>query len=199
MKESIQNTFIANLQRSRDLTHLHLSLLTGQGQYSSIYSEDILRAAIVLLHASLEELLRSIYKYKYSCITEDQWKNICLLGLNKTGQTKITLADIIKYKEKTVESLLKESIDDYLSRKTYNNIQDIVEFCKELGINSTLIDGNKTLLIEMIERRHKIAHNADREISRDATTPDLLTIEYSRVVLYIDNLENFSRILLDNI
>jgi hypothetical protein len=140
MKDSIQHTFIANLQRSRDLTQLHLSLLSGQDQYTTIYSEDILRAAIVLLHASLEELLRSIYKYKYSCISEEQWKNICLLGFNRTGQTKITLADIVKYKDKTVDMLLKESIDDYLSRKTYNNIQDIVEFCKELGINASLIE-----------------------------------------------------------
>jgi hypothetical protein len=51
----------------------------------------------------------------------------------------------------------------------------------------------------MIERRHKIAHNADREVAREASTPDLLTIEYSKVVLYINNLESFSRILLENI
>ena len=57
---AIRERFERNLQRVRSLVAL-FSSLTGAGRgRASVEIEDILRSAVVLLHASLEDLLRGI-------------------------------------------------------------------------------------------------------------------------------------------
>ena len=63
MRDLIKTAFYTNLQRVRDLTQLHLTLQSFPSQNSILYSEDVLRASIVLMHATMEDLIRGLYKW----------------------------------------------------------------------------------------------------------------------------------------
>ena len=60
----IRQRFGENLDRVRNLVSLYSSSVgVGQGR-RTVQDADILRAAVVLLHATLEDLLRSLAEWK---------------------------------------------------------------------------------------------------------------------------------------
>src|SRR5688500_5534752 len=87
---------------------------------------DILRGALVLAHASLEDLLRSIARYRWDMISDDDFAND--LPFPGTGKANGRFGDLLQHKEKAVAQVLQESLaefkaakEEYLSRKTFNN------------------------------------------------------------------------------
>lgn len=97
MKANIEARFVENIARVRNLTDLYRIHLMGQGSGRRGHSKtDVLRAAVVMLHASMEDLLRSIEYWKLPSANSAVLANIPLAS--KGPATKFNLGDLVAHR-----------------------------------------------------------------------------------------------------
>ena len=86
----------------------------GQGR-RPVGSGDLLRAATVMLHATLEEFLRQLIRWYWpSRGSEEALDKVALLGLTPQGRPKaFLLGKLAAHRGKTVDAVLAESVDAY--------------------------------------------------------------------------------------
>ena len=170
MRESDQYKLIfdRNIERVCSLRKMYNSLRCDEIKEGKEYKfTDILRSAVVLLHSSFEEYYRSVLGYilPKTC-TEDDLKNMSFLGSGGNHKDKITLGGLIKLREKTVDQLITESIQESLRFTSFNDYQDIVSWSKKIKIDLSEFKEQEKLN-KLIHRRHKIVHEADNAKSDD--------------------------------
>lgn len=125
--------------------------------------DDMLRAAVVLLHATLEDFLRVLAVSVIPEASNDVLNSIPLAGMSRYGrQDKFSLGDLAKHKGKNVDTIIKESVNSYLERESFNNIEDIVLLLKNIRVDTEDIKIYFSDIDAMIKRRHQIVHRADR-------------------------------------
>lgn len=160
--EQSKSLFDTNINRVRSLCKMYNLLKSDEVKEGKEYKfTDILRSAVVLLHSSFEEYYRSILGHILPQIcTEDDLKNMSFLGSAGNHKEKITLGSLIKVREKTVDQLITESIQESLSFTSFNDYQDIVVWSKKIKIDLSEFNEQEKLN-KLIQRRHKIVHEAD--------------------------------------
>jgi hypothetical protein len=182
MENDIKKRFSNNLQRVTNLMSLYSAC--NQDSYIDVKRDDVLRAAIVFLHASLEELIRGIFKWKFPAdkINKSAFDKITLKGFPKTG--KFSLGDLVPYKGKTV--------DEHLERTSYNNINDIIQFLDDVGLRNRDFNHLFNDITEIMNRRHLIVHRADREKDQN-----LMLVSYKETVDWSIAVRKFGELLFD--
>jgi hypothetical protein len=162
MLTTIRARFDDNLGRVRNLVKLYDSGLVGSGQgRRPVHSADVLRAATVLLHATLEELLRGLSRWKLPEASKDALNEIPLVGFSRPD--KFHLGELSAHRGKSVDDLIAESLDRHLERSSYNNVEDIVHLLYSIGVDDTNVKHLYPRLAELMARRHLIVHRADKE------------------------------------
>lgn len=185
-----------------DLYNFADSLLKDHQQLATQYQratsgrlpevEDILRSATVLLHASLEDFLRTIASAHLPRTASELLKTIPLAGTANPRQTKYTLSDLAIHCGKDVNSIIDQSIDDWLSQNSFNNCADIVSMLKHIGIDPETCNPEFPSLEEMIARRHCIVHNADRpKDSAEADSPEVVPLNPNTVRKWRESVQQF--------
>ena len=124
-------------------------------------SQDILRAAVVLIHAHLEEFLRTISRVLLPEGNEACLNEIPLAGL-KGRPEKFTLGRLVQHKGKLVDDVLRESVYEHLERSNYNSTDEISNLLRSLGFDVSKHEEEFPAIQQMIDRRHQIVHRADR-------------------------------------
>jgi hypothetical protein len=154
--------FPENMVRLSRLTEIHAELMqSGKGKD---YADEILRAMVVLMHASLEDALRGFVRHRMRGCPAEKLDTIPLCGTSPTNRPqKFSLVELGKYRGKTVDELIEESIEEYLNRTSFNSSRDIAGTLEKLGIDLYSLLQYFPTLDEMISRRHQIVHQADRE------------------------------------
>jgi hypothetical protein len=150
--------------------------------------DDVLRAAVVLLHAHMEDSLRSVAREHLSRSSTDILKTIPLAGSYRAE--KFTLADLIAHRGKSVDELLDESIRHALSKRSFNNCADVNKILEELGIDVAHCRSRFAELDEMISRRHRIVHECDY-IPDSGHPPALTSITPAAVEKWKDAVQDF--------
>ena len=85
MKVEISNRFDLNIKRVKNLVSIYRLILSGPGKGRRGHQEsDVLRAATVLLHASMEDVLRSLAYWKLPTAAPAVLDNIPLVGVKGT-------------------------------------------------------------------------------------------------------------------
>ena len=113
MIETIRKKLEGNLDRVRNLVGLYKKYFAGKSAARKGYLEtDVLRAATVFLHASLEDFLRSLAYWRLPEANEPVIKKIPIGGKLGHG-IKFERDELGKHRGKTVDELIKESVDDY--------------------------------------------------------------------------------------
>lgn len=154
-----KGAFDKNIARVSALTKIYDSLPAAVKGRSAGAGADVLRAGVVLLHASLEDLLRRIAKYRLP-MGEDSLKQIPLVGC--APREKFTLSELMRLRGKTVDEVLSDSVRDFFdSSVTFNNVADIAAVLERCGIKQARIKTFYPALAELIARRHHIVHRAD--------------------------------------
>jgi HEPN superfamily RiboL-PSP-like protein len=126
-------------------------------------SDDIFRAIVVLTHAYLEDFLRTLAKAFLPMADERTINDVPLVGLGSTGRAeKFLLGKLIQHKGKLIEDVIRESVDAYLERSSFNSATEIVSFLERLGLNNEREDEKLSVVDKMIRRRHLIVHRADK-------------------------------------
>lgn len=156
-------------------------------------SGDILRAVVVLNHAYLEDLLRTVASVFLPVADEGTLDAVPLAGLGNRGRAeKFYLGKLTRHRGKTIDELIEESVSEYLERLSFNNMTEIISFLEGLGLSLPEKEGwdsdsgiewpeietpdkrgNLAKLDKMIQRRHHIVHSADK----DNTGGGLLAID----------------------
>ncbi|WP_157356595.1 HEPN domain-containing protein [Leptospira vanthielii] len=200
MKENIETTFQTNISRVRTLISFYSSSQSGNSQNPSLADYDILRSAIVFLHATFEDLLRGVYKWKLSMQGGEKWKKIPLYGLSDKNQFKaFSFEDLYAHKTLSIEELFNKSLEEYLKYTNYNKIEDVVAILSDIGIDKSIFEALFPDLLKLFLRRHNIVHRADRKGTLDNLTTDLTPISDWEVNQWLNTVENFGKLLLDEL
>ena len=90
MKTEIENRFNGNLERVGHLVEIYETLTAGPGR-RPVDTSDILRSAVVFLHAALEDFLRSLLEWKLPSAQASYLKDIPLKGKNLDQHSRLTI------------------------------------------------------------------------------------------------------------
>ncbi|MDO9011076.1 MAG: HEPN domain-containing protein [Gallionella sp.] len=181
MAQAIRERTLENINRVKNLIKIYERMKDDKDEYNT----DILRAAVVLLHAALEDCLRSLSYSKLPFASSSE--------LHKT-ELKVQLGKIAEYRNKTVDDLIKDVAFEYLERVTYNNSGDITKALKSLAI--TLKNFDLVKLDTAIKRRHGIVHRADR-IDKEEEVGKVASIQTTHVLKWVEDVERFVELLFE--
>lgn len=119
---------------------------------------DILRGAVMLCHANLEQLLRDLIYFKGKR-TSDFFKDIPLPGY-KRGE-KFTLFDLVKFKDQPASKIIDTAVHASLEQQSFTNTSHVGWALNLCGQNDKDYKRFFPLINELMERRHHIVHTAD--------------------------------------
>ncbi|MFZ4579973.1 MAG: HEPN domain-containing protein [Myxococcota bacterium] len=162
-KDDIQQRFTYNLGRVAALIALYGKLSAGRGR-PAVAETDLLRAAVVLLHASLEDVLRSIAELLLPTRPAEvfaKWE-LALPSSPDKKTAKLSLMDLLEFRGRDIDEVLSFAIQQHLERSNYNSFHEVARAVVELGLDPAGIREHQPDLDSMMKRRHRIAHRADR-------------------------------------
>ena len=151
--------------------------------------EDILRAALVFLHATLEDFLRSVLAWRLPESSADEIDKIPLLGQTQKTPSKFNLGSLAAYKDLNVGQLIRNSIYEHLEKwVSFNDVSQIQSALRSSGI---ILDGfDFGTLASVISRRHEIVHRADT-IALDAMEGSLSPIDVDTLRIATEATQDF--------
>lgn len=130
-------------------------------EFESHVVSDVQRAAVVLLHAALEVLLRSLAEWKMPHGSKTQLENIPLWNNQSNRKTTFSLCDLAEHRGLSVSELIAKSVTEHLDRKSFNNLHQVLSLLKSIGLTLSLEKELASKLAALMSRRHLIAHRAD--------------------------------------
>ena len=161
-KDRIALTFQANLTRVKNLVGAHDTLGTTGAGRPSVQQTDVLRAEGVLLHASLEDLIRTSSEELLPEASEEVLNKIGFPdGPDKTKE-KFSLGELHSHKGKTVGELIREAVQARLQRSNYNRVTEVAAALERIGLAPSVLDPDQDTLESIMKRRHLIVHRADK-------------------------------------
>lgn len=163
MRDQITYRFQDNIRRARNLLAVYRRLDPGGQGRRSVQDTDVLRAATVFTHAALEEVFRGLVSWKYPAAAENLLNEIPLVGISETGRPeKFFLGKLGAHRGKSVQQLIDESITSYVGNLTVNNTTEISGLVRKVGVEPETVNGEFAQISELVQRRHHIVHQADR-------------------------------------
>jgi len=150
----------ANIQRVDSLLSIYHAWAKGKGR-RDIVATDILRATVVLLHATLESFLRDLAEHILPHMKNSKALDpIPLAG--RTSDSDIKLGALARHRGKTVDKLIEESVRLHVATENYSNTKQIVGLLRSIGVKKKTIEHLLPELGRLIKRRHHIVHQADK-------------------------------------
>jgi hypothetical protein len=196
MKTEIENRFNGNLQRVDHLAALYNTLTTG-AERRPVNTSDILRSAVVFLHATLEDFLRSLLEWKLPSAPASYLKDIPRTG--KKPRSAFTLDDLAHFRGSNVDDLISRSIADHLERSNFNNPGEVSSVLESLGLPRSLLDPYRDKLGPMMKRCHWIVHRADRNKATGSGQHSALGLQMATVEAWSLAVKEFGTSVLNQI
>lgn len=163
MRNEIQDRYQRNLARVRQLVSVYQQLAGGGSGRRPVEQADLLRAAVVFLHATLEDVLRTLLQTRWATASDpEKFAGVPVALAHREASEKITLKDLVRLRGKSVDALIEESVEAYLERSNFNNVGDVKRALDRIGLQGALVDPHATSIAAMMSRRHQIVHRADR-------------------------------------
>jgi hypothetical protein len=113
-----------------------------------------------------------------------------------TDQQKFTISDLAPFRGQSIDSVVTQSVREWLDRSSFNHMGDVVEAIRKSGIPLSPDKGLKDSLATMMSRRHLIAHRADRNPSRGAGHQFAVSISASSVKQWIESVKQLGEIVM---
>jgi hypothetical protein len=180
VKDEIARRFELNFARAKSTGHVLRDALPGASGRPSVATTDLLRGSVVFLHASLEDLLRSVLAWKLPLADPKQLEDVPLVGTKP--RSRHTMADVAAHCGISVDELIARSVSASLERSNFNDVAEVASALARSGISSSVLDPYGSHLAAMMSRRHWIVHRADRNqaqgsghFAAQSLAPDLVT------------------------
>jgi hypothetical protein len=134
---------------------------------------DILRAAVVFLHASLEELLRASVWLLLPRAGSKAYDRMVFVprGAGEGRNERLDLPQLADYRGRTVDEVLARAIDFHLEHSNYNNPTEVMGTLERLGLVNKPPPSLLSDLGAMMTRRHMIVHRTDTAPGSGDTQP----------------------------
>ena len=162
VKEEIAEDFLRNVARANSLIETYEALF--EHRHGPVEHADILRAAVVLLHAGLEDLLRSLLEWKLPAASSEILDRLLWPGFPKRARReKQTIGYLAGYRGSTVDELITESVIQFLEDSSFNDAAQVQRACADIGLDVSLLRPYLADIETMIKRRHWIVHRADKD------------------------------------
>jgi hypothetical protein len=159
-----------------------------------VQKADLLRAAVVFLHAAFEEYLRGLATLYYPNASEAALNDIPLAGLACRGRPeKFFLGKLIRHRSKSVEQVIRESVAEYLAQSNFNDVSDVTSLLESLEVPITdRMRGTFPVLQQLMKRRHQIVHKADRVDGRSPGKQRATSISLRQIDDFVEAIQEFS-------
>jgi hypothetical protein len=157
-----------NLNRVNNLVRVYESHPDSKGKgRKDVQTTDVLRASVVLLHSTFEDMCRTIERELLPFASEEALNEIPLLGISKHGRTeKFFLGKLVSHRGKTVDEVIARSVEAHLDLVSYNSVDDFCAFLTRVGFRKGPFEPVLPRLASLMKRRHHIVHQADRSEKR---------------------------------
>ena len=199
MREVIRQRVESNIGRVRNLIEIYETHLMGKGSGRRGHLEtDVLRSATVFLHASLEDFLRSLAYWKLPEAEKSVIDNIPIVG-SEGNAKKFWLGELVEHRGKSVDELITESVNEYLERSNYNNIDELSSFLNSISVDPAKVNNRFSDLSELMERRHQIVHRGDIDESGGRGNHRVRSLGRSPISRWVAAVEEFTRAVLAEI
>jgi hypothetical protein len=153
--------FDENIARARHLIEVYEQISPKTQGRKSTQRADLLRAAIVFIHASLEDLIRSICTSRFPLSSASAMQDIPVAGTKQKKPSKFSLGDLVPVRRMTVDQLLMQSVRELFELTSFSNVKEIMSQLNRCQIAVDASRFNAQKLEELIHRRHNIVHRAD--------------------------------------
>lgn len=167
----IKNRFDENLKRVENLLRIYEGNSPRTPGRQSVESTDLLRAAVVFLHASLEDLIRSLAEWRWPLADASSLDTIALATKDpenyNPNKTNFRLDQLASFRGSTVDEVITQSVSLALSRESFNDPGEIKKALRRCGITELDLKSRVEPLFNrgvgpMIARRHQIVHRMDK-------------------------------------
>jgi len=197
MNSQINDRFAGNVSRVRHLLEIYRTT-SGKGRgRRAVDVSDVLRAAVVLLHAAVEDVLRSLERRVLPRADAALLNDVALV--DHDSPSKFALGALAAHRGKAVDVLIDESVARHLERATYNNARELAAVLKRLGADPADFQNYFADLEAMMKRRHNIVHRADREETRGSGHHGFKSLSQQDVVGWANVAEEFVRRVFDKV
>jgi len=164
MREEIEARYVLNLQRVRKLVQVYRDLAGPGPGRRPVETVDLLRSAVVFLHATLEDVLRTLLVRRWVSVADpSHFEDIPVALSPESRHAKVTLADLALHRGKSVEQILQASVDAHLARATFSHVGDVRTALLRSGIDAAVLTPHARRIAATMSRRHQIVHRADRQ------------------------------------
>ena len=124
-------------------------------------STDILRSATVFLHSSFEEYFRNVLREALPRIcTQEDLQKISFITKEGKHIEKLAVSSLVQYRGKNIDDLIADFIGDTLDSTSFNNYSDIINWAQKIKVDLSAFTAQEKIE-KLIQRRHKIVHEAD--------------------------------------
>lgn len=160
MKDQIAAQFSSNLGRVGSLIALYEEKApAGQGPVP-VATADLLRGAVVFLHATVEDLLRTSLEWRLPTAAPEHLTGVRLMNFDK--KDRFDLSELASHRGKSVDDVLAESVVAHLKKSNFNHPGEVKEAVARMGVAQALVVPHEDTLGPLMQRRHWIVHRADR-------------------------------------
>jgi hypothetical protein len=116
----------------------------------------------VFLHATFEDVLRTVARPRIAAAKAEVLNEIPLAGAAKSERReKFALGSLDAHRGKTVDQLIDDSVQRYLSAKSINSCADVDKLLQQSGLEARPFRRLYPPLNQMMKRRHRIVHEGD--------------------------------------
>jgi len=171
----------------------------GRGR-RPVRSGDVLRAAVVLLHATVEDFTRTILQQLLPIQEDTVLNKVPLFGTGNHGRAeKFLLGKLVQFRGKKVDEVLAKSVEVFLERSNYNSPDDLASAIESVGLDKTKVESLFRALAEMMKRRHSIVHRADRNPRIGRGQHKYKSIGTEKLASWIPAVEGFAEEILSQL
>jgi len=197
IRDEIRDRFLDNLDRVQRMVETYESSVgKGKGR-RPVEQTDLLRAAVILLHATMEDLLRSLCEWKMPSANPEAFSEVPLVGTR--GKTRFGLQELAGFRGQTVDEVITRSVSEFLEKSSFNHPGDIKDALEKVGLESRMVNNYAADLAAMMSRRHLIAHRVDRNPSKGPGHLAVTSLSSGEVSYWIATVTRFGNELLSKI
>lgn len=199
MSTPLEVEFRENLNRVDNLIEAHRQL--EEHDLGAVETRlDVLRAAVVMMHSCLEEIIRNLFLFKLPSGSVETLNKIPFMKHESSHRPKpILLGELSELRGKFIDNIIRESIDAYVNTMNLNNIAQLCECLRMADVGVEKFRSQFSNLEAMMARRHQIAHQMDRADDMELTNGPITSISLGTVESWREALSRFGELLVNEV